>query len=182
MKTTASALVATLAGGAALALLPAGAAHADDLAHCNSVQSYSKNTVVYTGTCPSGLINAVSKNYYAKSPRIKGESFGKKFNVRYHRYANRTTITGTYGRSTVNGSRTKAWLGRVRFSLTGNGTFGGTPVSCSTTGKLKGPSIDQTRWEILAVNGKYNPSSSSTAWERCAFLLLTQEAFAYTGA
>lgn len=40
-------------------------ASADTLRSCRSVESFGDNTVVYTGTCPDGLINAISRNFYA---------------------------------------------------------------------------------------------------------------------
>jgi len=173
-------IATVIAGALALGSLAGGTpAFAADLSSCRSVESYSGNSVVYTGTCPSGLINAISENFYASKPRITGESFGKRFDVRLRR-GDRVSVTGTYGRSSVNAARTRGWLASGRFALTATGTFGGSSVRCYTTGRLRGPSVDQTKWGGLIVNGNSNMSASAKAWKRCAFLVLVMEGYAYT--
>lgn len=162
-----------------IAVLAAPPAQADDLSSCSSQQTFNTHAVTYTGSCPKGVISALSKNFYATKPRIYGESFNRRFTVRMRR-GERVTITGTYGKSSVTGQRTREWLSNVRFALTATGRFGGTSVRCYTTGKLKGPSVDQTKWYGMTVNGKPNMSANAKAWKRCAFLVLTMEAFAYS--
>ena len=154
-------------------------ASADTLRSCRSRQAFSSNTVVYTGTCPDGFIGATSRNFYAGRPKITGDSFGKRFEVRMRR-GERVSISGRYGKAPVSGVRDKEWLPNGRFALTATGRFGGASVRCYTTGTLRGPGVDQTRWYGLTVNGTSDIPATSRAWKRCAFLLLVSEAFAYT--
>ncbi len=98
------------------------------------------------------------------------------------RRGERVSITGTYGKNSVSGARTREFLSNQKFALTASGRFGGTSVTCYTTGKLRGPGVEQIKWYGLTVNGKSNVSARSKSWKRCAFLVLVMEGYAYIGA